>query len=330
MTYPGGASAARGLAANPAAPPPKIALGVYRPELPGNMRRPAALEEAAGIKLAIVHWFALWGGWKSSFSSNDLKLVSSRGYVPMITWEPWAGIASDPAWSLRTAVLSGQNDGYIDSWARGLSAYGLPVLLRFAHEMHNQTYPWSVGVNGNTATDYLDSWRHVRAIFARYKTDNVKWVWNPNTMGTASAADYILVYRQLYPGDDLVDWIGLDIYNTGPALDWGAPYWRSFDDVLTQPYNAITAVSSKPLILPEIGTAEVGGSKPDWVTHAMSDQLLASFPRLRALVWFDLNKETAWELDSTQPALHAWLNAASQPLFTLAPNDLIEPNPQAT
>jgi beta-mannanase len=287
------------------------------------MRGITTLEQAFGSKLAIVQWYALWGGWKSTFSISDLKQVSDRGYIPMITWEPWAGVAGDPTWNLRSAILSGQNDGYIDAWARGLSAYGLPVLLRFAHEMHNQTYPWAVGINGNTTGEYVEAWRHVRAIFARHKTDNVKWVWNPNTMGTASTSDYLSVYGSLYPGDDLVDWVGLDIYNTGPALDWGAPYWRSFEDVLAEPYKAITAVSTKPLILPELGCAEAGGSKPDWIAHAMSSQVLASFPRLRALVWFDVNKESTWSLASTQASLEAWARAATRQFFALPASSLL-------
>jgi beta-mannanase len=321
MTYPGVTSAANESARAADEPPAAVALGVYRPEFPNDMRSVTYLE-MAGAKIAIVHWYAQWGGWKSAFNAADVRLVSDRGYLPMLTWEPWAGVAADPAWSLRSAILSGQNDAYIDRWAHGLSEYGLPVLLRFAHEMHDQTYPWAIGINGNTPSDYVDAWRHVRAIFARYKTDNVKWIWNPNTMGTTVASDYLPIYRGLYPGDDLVDWIGLDIFNTGPSVNWGAPYWRTFDDLLSEPYKAITAVSSRPLILPEIGTAELGGSKSEWTARAMSPQLLASFPRLKAMVWFDVNKEAPWALDSTQPPLQTWISAASQPLFHLTASQL--------
>jgi beta-mannanase len=322
MTAPTGLSAASNFAPTEQ-PAPAVALGLYRPEFPNDLKQLTALESAAGTKLAIVHWYALWGGWKSAFNAGDLKLVSDRGYLPMITWEPWAGTAGDPGWSLRSAILSGSNDAYIDTWARGLADYRLPVLLRFAHEMHDQTYPWAVGVNGNTASDYVAAWRHVRAIFAHYRTDNVKWVWNPNTMGGWSAAQYWPVYRALYPGDDQVDWVALDIYNTGPSLDWGAPYWRSFEDVLSEPYKAITAVSTKPLIIPEVGSAEAGGSKADWTARAMSAQLLTSFPRLRALVWFDVNKEAPWAITSSEPSLQAWLAAAGQPAFQLTPPELL-------
>ena len=292
-----------------------LALGIYQPALPDDLSKLAAYEQRAGHPLTIVHWYAQWAGWKSAFSQTDLETVAARGSTPMVTWEPWTGSpdsASDPEWSLRAAILSGRSDAYIESWARGLAAYGGPVLLRFAHEMHDQpAYPWAVGINGNTAEDYVAAWKHVRSIFARFTTDNVKWIWNPNTLGDAQASTYESTYRTLYPGDDAVDWIGLDIYNTGPDINWGYAGWQTFAHALAAPYAAITSISSKPLILPEVGSTETGGSKAAWITSALTSEL-QQFPRVRALVWFDVNKEQPWNLDSSPAALQAWLSSVSQ------------------
>jgi beta-mannanase len=302
-----------------------IALGVYRPVYPNDTSSIDSLEGAAGRHLAIVHWFALWGGWKRDFNRADLDLVSKRGSTPMITWEPWSGVANDGQWTLRDAILSGKNDAYIESWARGLSDYGKPVLLRFAHEMHNSSYPWALGVNGNTAVEYVAAWQRVRAIFARYPTNNVRWIWNPNTMGDAPASEHQSLYRSLYPGDAQVDLVGLDVYNTGPNLDWGAPRWRPFGEILGEPYAAITAVSARPLILPEIGSAETGGSKPAWIADALSDQTSARFPRLRAMVWFDISKEERWEIRSSAQSLQAWVAGATHALFASDASVVLSP-----
>lgn len=296
--------------------PGQVALGVYQTVFPTDLSAARDFAQHTGHPLSIIHWYALWGGWKSQFSADDLESVSAQGSIPMITWEPWTGTGPDPAWSLRAAILSGAHDAYIDDWARGLAAYGGPVLLRFAHEMHQQPhYPWAVGVNGNTAADYVAAWKYVRAIFARYPTSNVKWVWSPQMLGDASEAVHEARYRSLYPGDDLVDWLGLDVYNTGPRLDWGTPRWRSFSEVLATPYAAITAVSSKPVVLAEVGSSETGGSKADWIASALSTEL-PLFPSVQALVWFDIAKEDAWNVSSSPAAFAAWISAASQPAFT--------------
>jgi beta-mannanase len=291
---------------------------------PNDLSSVTAYEQAAGKQMTIVHWYALWGGWKGAFSRADLDLVDRRGSVPMITWEPWAGASNDPAWSLRSAILSGHNDAYIESWARGMAAYGKPVLLRFAHEMHNQpTYPWAVGNLGNTTEEYLAAWRHVRAIFDRQGAANVAWVWNPNTMGDTSAAIYTPIYRALYPGDAYVDWVGLDLYNTGPALNWGAPYWRPLSAVLSQPYAALTAVANKPLVLGEVGSSETGGDKAQWISDGMGPSLVAQFPRVKAVVWFDMNKEESWSVNSSSRAQSAFIAALRQSQFMASATQLM-------
>jgi hypothetical protein len=294
----------------PESPGAGVALGLYRTAFPDDLAAVAECEAATGRRLALVHWYALWGGWKSTFDPAGLAAAGARGAVPLITWEPWAGAFGDPAWTLRRAVLSGRHDAYVDSWARGLAAYGRPVLLRFAHEMHDHPgYPWAEGVNGNTAADYLDAWRYVRRRFAAQGAGNVRWVWNPHTIGAGSEADHARAYARLYPGDDAVDWVGLDIFNTGPELDWGAPRWRPFDEVLAGPYAAAARVSRRPLLLPEVGCAEAGGAKAAWIADALAADTLARFPRVRALVWFDVPKEQPWHLDSSAAARAAWTAA---------------------
>jgi hypothetical protein len=296
--------------------PSPVALGVYQPSFPNDLSRLTEHERRSGRKFPLVHWYALWGGWKGAFDRADFDAVAARGSVPLVTWEPWSGSPSDtqdPTWSLAGGILAGRYDAYIDSWARGLSAYGRPVFLRFAHEMHHTSlYPWAVGVGGNTAEQYVAAWKRVRAIFARYPTSNVIWVWSPNSLGDAPASAYAPVYRSVYPGDDQVDWLGLDVYNTGPMLSWGAPRWRSVSEALGPMYDALTAISPRPLLLAEVGSTEVGGSKPDWITSALGAEV-ARFPRVRALVWFDVNKEQPWNLDSSPGSLQAWVSATRLP-----------------
>jgi len=286
---------------------PSLAVGLYRPEFPDRLSSLDAYEQGGASRMALVHWYALWGGWKSAFNAADLEAVRRRGSVPMITWEPWAGTPADASWTLNARILSGASDAYIRSWARGLAAYGGPVMLRFAHEMHDQSYPWAVGVNGNTADQYVAAWRYLHAVFAEERATNVRWIWNPNTMPGTRRAKYEEIYRSVYPGNDVVDWAGLDIYNGGSALDgWGG--WRTFGEALADPYDAVRAVADKPVILGEVGSAETGGTKAEWIRSAFADLVSGRFPAVRVLVWFDVDKEEHWALHSSQQALTAWFS----------------------
>jgi beta-mannanase len=149
---------------------------------------------------------------------------------------------------------------------------------------------------------------HVHTVFAEEGAKNVRWVWNPNTMPGTRRAAYEEIYRSVYPGNDVVDWSGLDIYNGGATLDsWGG--WRTFREALIEPYDALHAVADKPVILPEVGSAEVGGAKAEWIRSVFAELQSGRFAAVRALVWFDVDKEERWAVHSSQPALAAWLGA---------------------
>jgi hypothetical protein len=103
--------------------------------------------------------------------------------------------------------------------------------VRFAHERNAPHYPRSVGVNGNTAEHAVAAWRHVREVFATVGAD-VVWVWSVNVSG-----DDTVTYDELFPGDDEVDWLGLDGYNGGSALLWGG--WHSPKELLGEDVEAL-------------------------------------------------------------------------------------------
>src|SRR5437867_2678619 len=84
-----------------------LAIGIYRPEFPDHLSSLDAYEQAGTGRVALVHWYALWGGWKAAFNLSDLEAVRRRGSLPMITWEPWAGTPAEAGWTLTGRILSG-------------------------------------------------------------------------------------------------------------------------------------------------------------------------------------------------------------------------------
>ena len=106
------------------------------------------------------------------------------------------------------------------------------------------------------------------------------------------------------------------------ASNLGAHHWlgryrrNRFAQVLAEPYKAITSISGKPLILPEVGAPETGGSKATWITDALQTQLPLMFPQVRALVWFDVKKEENWPLSSSSAAYSAWTTGSRLAAYT--------------
>ena len=293
-----------------------VALGVYLAMLPWE---PAALDQYIAQVGAAPKTVMLYVDWTragivggSGFPVDSLEVISAHGATPLVTWEPWnpGGGAAQPAFA-DAAIVGGAHDAYIRDWARAAKAYGRPFQLRLAHEMNTTAYPWGTGAgnpNGNTPAQYVAMWRHVHDLFAAEGATNLSWVWCPNTESASGPS-----YAQLYPGDAYVDWVGIDGYNGGSALPWGG--WLSLAQVFDRSYTAMTALTTKPLMLAELGSAEAGGDKAAWITQGFLSDLPDRYPRVRAVVWYNWAKETNWRIDSSVGALAAWQTVVAAPRY---------------
>lgn len=287
-----------------------IALGAYIAGAPWDPAKIDQFASLVGAPPAIVMWYQDWAhAGAREFAPLKLDAVVARGATPLITWEPWdyTGGTAQPAFALR-AIVGGAHDAYIRQWARDAAAWGQPFYLRFAQEMNADWYPWSPGVNGNTSAEYVASWRHVVDIFRQEGTTNVRWVWSPNVAYPGSTP-----FAQVYPGDAYVDWVGLDGYNWGTSQSWSR--WAALATVFGASYDALTALTSKPLLIAETASAKAGGDKAKWITQGLLTDLPARFPRVRAVVWFHENKETDWRVNSSSRALAAYRKAAASPTY---------------
>jgi beta-mannanase len=289
----------------------RVYLGVYQPGAPADMSRLSTFESDAGKHVAVVMWYQDWAGG-GSLNVSSLNAVAAHGSVPLITWEPWDATmgTNQPNYRL-AAILAGDYDSYVQVWAQQLAAYGQPVLLRWAQEMNGTWYPWGVGVNGNTPSQYVAAWQHLRAIFVAAGAVNVQWVWSPNVMwGTGQGA-----FDAFFPGESAVEWVGLDGYNWGAQGGRGSNGgWQSFSQVFSASYKDITALTTKPVMIAETASADQGGSKPNWITDAYA-RIVAAYPRITAVVWFNEKKERDWRIESTLASQRAFAGAVASPSY---------------
>ncbi len=232
-----------------------------------------------------------------------LELVSKQGATPIITWEPWqwGGGIEQRAYSL-ARITGGSFDTYLKQWGAELGAWGKPVMLRFGHEMNGGWYPWGDGVNGNGGTDFVQAWKHVHDVVRGAGATNVQWVWTPNIDEPGQTADM----ARFYPGPEYTDFVGLDGYNWGttfPHGKWVTPQML-FGAGLAQLHRL---APGKPILIAETGSGEDGGSKPEWVSSLVS--YLAAQPGLIGFIWFDLDKERDWRIDSSAQSAAAFARA---------------------
>lgn len=264
----------------------------------------------------IVSTYKDWGsGTNSAFNQAEVDAVFNKGSQAMITWEPFDSSAADGInqsnFQLKN-IYNGNYDSYISTWIQSIKAtnYSKPIMLRFAHEMNGNWYPWAQQVNGNADGDYIKAWKYVHDKFtaAGVGADKVNWVWAPNIPYTGSTD-----FWKLYPGDAYVDTIGLDGFNYGTTESWST--WQAPWNVLgsglwfAKHANGDANVeNNKPIVITETGSAPSEGtnSQGQWASDLIS--WLNSDPKVTGFVWFDQIKADQlntgggvknWRIDST-------------------------------
>jgi hypothetical protein len=175
--------------------------------------------------------------------------VSATGGILLLTLEPRAGLA---------AVTPQVTDNLATTLDRYNRA-GVPVIVRFAHEMNGSWYEW-----GQQPAAYKKAFRRVAESLRRLAPGSAT-MWAPNYGGgypfaggqhqaEPQSQDFLDLdtnqdgtitsdddpYAPYYPGDEAVDWVGMSLYHWGNTYPWGAnvvPEEEKFLQQLTGTYN---------------------------------------------------------------------------------------------
>ena len=287
-------------------------LGMFRDEDPTAIA--ADVKSQYGVTPASVMWFDSWASGQA-FPVAEARQLWRRGVMPHYTWEPWntALGPNDPAQIHLLDIIGGAWDGYISARAREFAAVRLPILVRWVHEFNGNWYAWGIANNNADPSLYVQAYRHVHDLVEQAGARNVQWVWAFNNGSSPDEA-----YNEpaaAYPGDDYVDWVGIDGYNWGfgPSWDPAGDHWTSFDATFATAYAKARAIApNRPVMLGEFASTEDGGDKALWLTDMDAALRSGAYPDLKLLTYFDVIKEEAWSPASSPAALAAFTTWVQQ------------------
>ncbi len=254
-------------------------LGAYidlDPQLPisfvdiyGTKRKRPAEFEARTERTHAMYFFYM--GYGRPAPVDYLRYLAAKNKYVHIALEPNDGL---------DAV---QDNEYLAQLATDLQESGAKVFLRFASEMNGE---W-VAYHGDPEK-YIEKWRLLTQIM-RERAPNVAMVWCPYAMPLTNILSY-------YPGDEWVDWVGVNLYNVTffnqnmkkPARDIGPR------EILRPVYEMLSP--NKPIMICEYATTHYSAIEEQSVPYFAANNILelyhaikTEFPRVKAINYFSSN-----------------------------------------
>lgn len=239
------------------------------------------------------------------FAEKRLTPIWERGSIPVVTWMPsYTNPPEDTDPAVDRRIREGEYDRIITAWADQLERWALGpngertperrLYFRPAHEMNGDWFPWSA-TDETSPADYIGMWRRIHDIFADTALDetHIQWMWAPNAdeVGDVRAEEY-------YPGDEYVDWIGLDGFNFGDVEPWSD--WRTPEEIFSGMLSRTREITEKPTALTEFASTSYhnGEYRPAKKAHWI-EQAYAMIERegIEMACWFDIDKEGEDESD---------------------------------
>ena len=213
---------------------------------------------------------SVWG----QFVGPDAYLPSLSDRLDVVVSVP---IAFGPGGMARTAegradigsnlrdVAAGQHDDDFRLVARYLvdAGYG-DAVIRLGHEFDGDWAPYSARDNADA---YVAAFRHVHGVLSD-ESPAFRFDW------TSMVAHFVEYGPAAYPGDDVVDVIGLDLYWRDPEPMSDRVWDRRFEPVL-QAHLEFAQQRGKPVSYPEWGRSLV--DEPSFVVRM--NEWFAQLPR---------------------------------------------------
>ncbi len=155
---------------------------------------------------------------------KEILAQAARGGIVTISWHPRNPLTGGDAWDIsstevvRSVLPGGKCHATFLIWMRRLrdflislspdTKHKTPIIFRPWHENNGSWFWW--GEKLCTPQEYRALWCMLQDYLLVEGFDNLVWSYSPNMIGTMTLQQFL----ERYPGDERVDFIGIDSYQS--------------------------------------------------------------------------------------------------------------------
>ena len=252
-----------------------------------GMKKANQVAHDINVKFSLISIYLAWNqDIQATFPEALLDSIYRQESLPVITWEPWMNTfdldsRTKENKSVFELVAEGYFDNYLTDFSVRLKNLQRPVFLRFAHEFDNPFYPWYSG-ESHAASSFKKAWVHVYEVFKKNGAHNVIWVWNPWKPENVAA---------FYPGEEYVDWLGVNILNYGQYNPNKENV--SFSGLYEPFHEEFKKLPDTPVLVSELGTQGDKQYREQWFDEAFA-AIENDFQEISSLIFFNSSFDSNW------------------------------------
>jgi hypothetical protein len=205
------------------------------------------------------------------FPINWANQVKAAGGAIQLAFEPSKGLDDV------------KDDEYLRQFARDCGAFQNPIFLRYAAEMNGSWTAWH-----KNPQQYREKFRLIHQVM-KEEAPNVAMVWVPNATPIHNIDEY-------YPGDAVVDWVGVNMYSV-----------RFFNGDSKKPADQVNPLDlldyvyqkyakNKPMMIAEYGATHYSAAGNMDTTQLAINKMnmlyygvKMKYPRVKSINWFSVN-----------------------------------------
>lgn len=293
------------------------ATKIYHGVFPGGTTGPdygeeddIALEEITAYETIVgqrVAWVYFSNNWYRNrlFPRQTADVIRSSGAAPFIRLmlRPSPEEANPAAMKKNPftlqAIIDGKFDDDLKAWAQAAREFGSPLIVEYGTEVNGKWFCWNGKWHGAGKNDgfgdpqkpdgperFVAAFRHIVATMRAQGASNIAWVFHVNADDDPAAAWNR--FENYYPGDDVVDWLGVSAYGAQTPTEKDEP--QSLREALDAAYPRMVKMAPcKPIMLLEFGCTQGHPKvKPEvWARAALEDTLGGRWPKIAGFSWWN-------------------------------------------
>ena len=240
------------------------------------------LESATGTSMSAARTYRRW---EDPFPTATEVSLKSGQRLDVMSIKPIRADGSRIAWAeIGRATAGTQLYGEMTTWARRIKKFGRPIYVTLHHEPETTDDKAS----GDSA-DYIKAWKRFAEIIRESGGPNVRLMWIMTDRSFTLTNDDWQFAGNWYPGDDVVDAIGVDAFNwyTCRGRNEG---WKSARELIEPARLFAASHPTTEFWVTELGSIEDPsdpGRRAAWLAELATLPRSAGWDQLHGVLYFN-------------------------------------------